>query len=438
MPSFTLLGSGSIKRHYVQPYALGHEIVHSWIGNSVLNRADHGNWVEGLTTYLANYYWSELVHDARQAREQRRLMMQGYSVYVTPDQDYPVEKFLRKHDEKDNAIGYQKSALVFHLLRREIGEEPFWRALKIFVREFRYRPADWGSIETVFSRESQRDLRWFFAQWIERTGAPVLSIGEVAARRASEAVNQEAWRLTVHMLQRGQAFRMAIPLVIVMKDTTETRWIDVSQADDLVEVVLPHPPLRVSLDPDLMTFRRFDRTQLPPMLNMYVTDQKRSVVRAFSDSTSPLQQTVTRIVDQEASLADIQRTTILASDPMTIPPIGSVLILAGADRQSVVQSIVAESCGDRVALGRTGFQIDGQTYEGPLWAVLFSCRRATAPESVITVLYGVTPAAVAKVSRLLFYYGWQSYVVFHEGVVAKRELWESVFDTKEVQIDANR
>ena len=81
MPSFTLLGSGSIKRHYVQPYALGHEIVHSWIGNSVLNRTDNGNWVEGLTTYLANYYWHELAGDQRQAREQRRLMTQGYSLH---------------------------------------------------------------------------------------------------------------------------------------------------------------------------------------------------------------------------------------------------------------------------------------------------------------------------------------------------------------------
>ena len=40
MPSFTLLGSGVIKRHYVQPYALGHEIVHSWIGNAVFNRIE--------------------------------------------------------------------------------------------------------------------------------------------------------------------------------------------------------------------------------------------------------------------------------------------------------------------------------------------------------------------------------------------------------------
>jgi hypothetical protein len=98
MPSFTLLGSGSIKRHYIQPYALGHEIVHSWIGNSVFNRDDHGNWVEGLTTYLANYYWHELVQDDRQALEQRRMMLQGYNLYVRPEDDYDVSQFFRKHD----------------------------------------------------------------------------------------------------------------------------------------------------------------------------------------------------------------------------------------------------------------------------------------------------------------------------------------------------
>ena len=167
MPSFTLLGSGSIKRQYIQPYALGHEIVHSWIGNSVFNRAGQGNWVEGLTTYLANYYWHELTHDAQQALEQRRLMIQAYSLYVRPEQDYSVLQFLRKSDEKDNAIGYQKAAFVFHLLRREIGDKAFWGALKTFVREFQNRPADWTDLEGVFSRVSGQNLRWFFKQWVE-------------------------------------------------------------------------------------------------------------------------------------------------------------------------------------------------------------------------------------------------------------------------------
>lgn len=438
MPSFTLLGSGSIKRHYVQPYALGHELVHSWIGNAVFNRADHGNWVEGLTTYLANYYWHELVQDAGQAREQRRLMMQGYSVYVTPEQDYPVAQFLRKSDERDNAIGYQKAALVFHLLRREVGDESFWRGLKALVSQYRNRAADWGSLEAVFSRESHQDLRWFFEQWVERSGAPTVSLGELIARRRTGDDGREAWRLTVQLHQDGKPFRVAIPLKIVMKDASEIRWMGISQTEDSVEFMLPHQPLEVQLDPDLMAFRRFTRAQLPPMLNGYVTDPQRAMVRAFSDQASPLQLVAARIADQEAQLPEVQKTTVLPIEGAPFSPVGSMLILAGADQQRAVQSMIQESCGDLVTLNSAGFRIDGRTYEGPAMAALFSCHRARVPGSVITVLYGVTPQAIAKVARLLFYYGWQSYVIFHDGAVAKRGLWQTVQDMKEVRINEDR
>ena len=57
-------------------------------------------------------------------------------------------------------------------------------------------------------------------------------------------------------------------------------------------------------------------------------------------------------------------------------------------------------------------------------ALLASCRRDDYPGSVVTFLYGVTPQALSRVARLLFFYGWQSYVVFHEGAVTARGDWE--------------
>ncbi|MBD0316483.1 MAG: hypothetical protein ICV75_07305, partial [Nitrospiraceae bacterium] len=255
MPSFTLLGSGSIKRHYVQPYALGHEIVHSWIGNSVFNRSDSGNWVEGLTTYLANYYWHELSHDAPQAREQRRMMLQGYSLYVSPDRDYPVAQFVRKSDEHDNAIGYQKAAFIFHLLRHEIGDETFWRGVKKLATHYKSRSADWTSLEQVFSQESGKDLRWFFAQWIEQSGAPVISLGDVRTSRLPSEATGERWELTTQIRQASRPFRVALPLEITMNDKIESRWITIDGADTSVKLQLPDRPLRVRLDPEWMTFR---------------------------------------------------------------------------------------------------------------------------------------------------------------------------------------
>ncbi|HEV8243370.1 MAG TPA: M1 family aminopeptidase, partial [Nitrospirales bacterium] len=208
MPSYTLLGAGSIRRHYTQPYALGHEIVHSWVGNHVFNDND-GNWVEGLTTYLANYYWHELKGDKQKARDERRLMLLSYAVYVTPDQDYPIVHFKRKSDQRDNAIGYNKTAMVFHMLRREIGDERFFATLKKLIAEYGGRRIGWHELESLFSREAGRNLRPFFARWVELPGAAAVS---------------------------------------------------------------------ADADPDYHIFRRIPRRDLPAMLNLFVTDEKRLVI----------------------------------------------------------------------------------------------------------------------------------------------------------------
>lgn len=121
----------------------------------------------------------------------------------------------------------------------------------------------------------------------------------------------------------------------------------------------------------------------------------------------------------------------------SFPPDGSILVLAGPDERQAVQSAVQESCGDRIALGEKGVRIDGQAYDGLKLAVLFSCHRANVPDSVITVLYGVTSGAVEKMSRFLFYYGWHSYVIFQDGAVTKRAIWQDSPDVKEVRIDAS-
>ena len=69
-------------------------------------------------------------------------------------------------------------------------------------------------------------------------------------------------------------------------------------------------------------------------------------------------------------------------------------------------------------------------------ALLASCRRDDQPGSVVTILYGVTAPALSRVARLLFFYGWQSYVVFQEGAVSARGDWEDKMSA-EVRFDTD-
>ncbi len=441
MPSFTLLGSGIIKRHYVQPYALGHEIVHSWIGNAVFNRVDRGNWVEGLTTYLANYYWHELMGDHAQAREQRRLMVQGYSLHVTPERDYPVGQFTQKQDEHDNAIGYQKAAMLFHLLRQQVGDETFWRALKSLVAQYRGRHAEWGDLERVFAEKSRQDLRWFFVQWVEQDGAPVLSLSEAVTRPVA-GETAKPFQLEATIVQSNKPFRLPLQLLIRMEGDREyVVTVPLRSLRETISIVLPARPMSIELDPEFTTFRRIARQALAPVLTHYVTDRRRSVLTAFTDEPdhpSPFRDVVTRVEAQE-SQRPIGDRTVIASLPQDglLPEEGSVLILGDPESRSGIQSILVRHCGERAALNGSGVTVGGSAYEGPGLALLVNCHRIDRPGSVVTVLYAATPQAVTKVARLLFFYGWNSFVLFKDGAVATRGEWPLASDRTEVRLDAS-
>lgn len=431
MPSFTLLGSAIIKRHYVQPYALGHEIVHSWTGNGVFNRTDKGNWVEGLTTYLANYYWYELTGELSQARDQRRLFVWSYNLHVPPHRDYPVSRFMQKHDERDNAIGYQKVAMTFHLLRQEIGEQAFWRGIQRLIAGYLGRYAEWRDIELVFNETSGRDLDWFFKQWIERSGVPAPSLSRAVVRPVDGAA---AFDLGVRMAQGEPLFRFPVQLRIRMDDAREhTLEIQMADAAQSATVRLPSRPVDVRLDPETILIRRIPRQSLPPMLNHYVTDAARTVMLAGSFPAShPYQELVGRIEMQESRKGESSRAAIIPNATAALfPSEGSVLLLGNGGGREVIQPLLAAHCGQRVHLTELGVAIEGENYDGPGTAVIVTCHRVDRPGSVLSLLYSATPEAAATVSRLLFFYGWNSFVAFKNGSVVTRGEWPGERDPSE-------
>ena len=416
MPSFTLLGSGTIKRHDIQPYALGHEIVHSWIGNWVFNRPDSGNWVEGLTTYLTNYYYEELTGTAEQAREQRRLMTLGYAIYVRPDEDYPISRFTHKTDQKDNAIGYQKTAMVFHMLRREIGEEAFWKGIRQLVSEHGSRYGDWHDLERVFSGVSHGDLRWFFAQWIERVGAPIITIRDARVQEHL-ASGQRSYELRLSLAQAGAPYRITLPARVETSDGQSlVVWLRLNSAEQAVTVPIPARPVTLEIDPNFEAFRRLDRREIPPMLNLFITDTQRAVVvptHGTDAERQPYAELAKRLLAQDQH----NTISVKADDTARLP--ASLLVLGGPDINQTADWAVS-GCHDQMALKKDGATIEGRSYHGPNVAFLISCPHPEHPDRIVTLFYGGSPSAAVRVARLLFFYGWQSYLVFQDGTVIAR------------------
>jgi hypothetical protein len=146
----------------------------------------------------------------------------------------------------------------------------------------------------------------------------------------------------------------------------------------------------------------------------------------------PFRELVKRIEGQDARKPESERTAFVpVGTPRLLPQEGSVLLLSGVESRAVMQSILSSHCGDRLSLNDRDVRVNGEVYEGAGTALLVSCHRVDRPGSVVTLLYAITPQAASTVSRLLFFYGWNSYVVFKDGAVVTRGDWPVSGDRNE-------
>jgi aminopeptidase N len=428
MPAFTLLGQGVIRRGYTQPYSLGHEIVHSWFGNSVFNDFSKGNWVEGLTTYLSNYYYDEATGQSQDAFKTRLRMHHEYNLYTSPDDDYPIIRFHHKETRRDNAVGYQKTALVFHMLRQELGDDLFFKGVRRIITEGTGRYIEWNDLVRIFSRVSARDLEWFFMQWVFQPGAPKLHWNDLSWK--TDPGHPEHFLLTATLTQTGPVYRLKLP-VAIETDTgsIHSTTLDVTHTPQTIRISSSGQPRRFLIDPEYNILRRLQRHHLPPMLNMWETDSSRTALIP-SKPESGEESAYTSLLQRLQQQRDIQ---ILTTDTPDYSQPGSYLMVGSIARQALL-SRSPDLCEDQVQVTPQGVKIGDRHDESPETAFIISCAHPDHPGHVLTFFFGLSPEAMTPISRLLFFYGWDSYLVFQQGRVVARGMFDPVHSAHEMSI----
>ncbi|MBP8959723.1 MAG: M1 family metallopeptidase [Bacteroidales bacterium] len=153
-----------------------HETAHQWFGNSVTEKEWSHLWLsEGFATYLTHVYMEKNygINKLSSGMQQERDVVLKYDKKsYSPVIDTTVSNIMSLL----NPYSYQKGAWVLHMLRREIGDEVFWKGIRLFYNRFRNSVALSTDFEKIMSEVSGRNLRQFFSQWLETAGLPELKI----------------------------------------------------------------------------------------------------------------------------------------------------------------------------------------------------------------------------------------------------------------------
>ena len=265
MPSFTLLGPRVIRFPFILHSSYPHEILHNWWGNGVYTDYEKGNWAEGLTTYLADH----LIKEQRgTAVEYRRSVLQKYTNYVTvnKDKDFPLSEFRSRHSAATEAVGYGKTMMLFHMLRQQLGDQAFVKALHQFYRKYKFRVASFDDVETTFNKATDDPLESMFEQWVKKAGAPSLRVHQATAKPQGDGYVLSA---IIEQTQETEPYRLRLPIAVHLEGVANAYQtnIDVDAKQYKLELNFPVRPVRLDVDPEFDVFRTLDHAETPPAMS---------------------------------------------------------------------------------------------------------------------------------------------------------------------------
>ncbi len=325
MPSFTLLGEKIIRFPFILHSSYPHELLHNWWGNSVYVDFGKGNWCEGITAYGADHLISE---QRGQGDEYRRSTLQKFTNVVDGSNDFPLDKFISRHDAASEAIGYGKSLMMWHMLRRKVGDDNFKKGFALFYDHFKFKIASFEDIRKTFEDVTKTDLKPFFTEWITRTGAPEIEITQVKTVKTN---NQFQVSLTLEQKQKAEPFDIDVPVAIATEKGLRTFIVNLKEKSKEFTLLLDQEPLKLEVDPQYDVFRIMDPMEVPPTWSK-VLASKENLVILPSQADANQKQNYTEFFNQWKALDNDHFDVVYDNEINTLPADKTVWIIGFENR----------------------------------------------------------------------------------------------------------
>jgi tetratricopeptide (TPR) repeat protein len=222
---------------------LANTIAHEWWGSEVSPRTLNDAWI---TNGMARYGELMYVED-ESGKNALKTALQDVAAGALAYDTIPLSSVgrLSPFSPEFQSMTLEKGAMIFHMLRWEIGDKAFLATLKGALSQYTDGAIRASDFEKVAEAQSQQELAAFFAQWVDGTGAPQFN-NKYAVYRLG---NNKGFRTIGEIDQDLDLFRMPVELRIETDGKTETQKIDVVGTDTQFVVDTFGRPRRISIDP---------------------------------------------------------------------------------------------------------------------------------------------------------------------------------------------
>lgn len=223
-----------------------------WWGNQVLPASTSDVWIsDGLARYSEELYAEQAIGKEAGLRTVDEFAV-GALMY---DDSAPVAQSARliAYTPQYQSVVMNKGAMLFHMIRAEMGDVAFHSVLRQFYAKYQGKTATIADFEKLAvataAASPQKDptnLHSFFAQWLNSTGIPEFTMDYVVYR------TRKGFRIIGKVKQPIDTFSMPMQMRIDTEGNPETKEVDVSGTESpfIVETFGRPKPLGIHLDPN--------------------------------------------------------------------------------------------------------------------------------------------------------------------------------------------
>lgn len=150
-----------------------HELCHQWFGDLIVIKHWSHAWVkEGMASY-SEVYWTDFEYGKDDAayyllNEARSYLAEDSSRYRRPIVTHVYREAIELYDRHI----YEKGACVYHMIRTELGDELFWKAINIFLHDHAHQTVETIDLIRAIEKASGKNLMFLFDQYVFRGGHP--------------------------------------------------------------------------------------------------------------------------------------------------------------------------------------------------------------------------------------------------------------------------
>jgi len=224
---------------------LTREVAYQWWGQTVGLKSFDDAWIsQGLAEWSAFALRESALTgaqlDAAQREEQERAL--------TFEQTSSIVRAPSALDDQSAAyqsIVFYKGAMVFRMLRETMGKDQFHRLMQKFLEQNRNKSASIDDFERLTSQVAGKNMRYFFAQWVEGTGVPEFSVDyQIIRTRAGK------FRTRGTVRQNFENLHLPVELTLHSEGDSQTKILYLDGRSEDFDFESNGQPINAEVDPN--------------------------------------------------------------------------------------------------------------------------------------------------------------------------------------------